>query len=166
MQKLANIRKGGNNIRAPPIRYNILFFLNLNIFLHMISDFGKEEFHTLRILVVDDVDELSKLLSDLCHLTRCVWVEEDFLQQVIIFVEHALSYLHVALEGGARSILVLHHCRKGKGAHERNTQRVGHRLVVLIKCILMQTQPQLLVEVLEEYLAHVVTLLDDDCILL
>ena len=97
---------------------------------------------------------------------RCVWVEEDFLQQVIIFVEHALGYLHVALEGGARSILVLHHCRKGKGAHERNTQRVSHRLVVLIKCILMQTQPQLLVEVLEEYLAHVVTLLDDDCILL
>ena len=119
----------------------------------MITYLGKEEFHTLRILVVNDVDELSKLLSDLCHLTRCVWVEEDFLQQVIIFVEHALSYLHVALEGGARSILVLHHCRKGKGAHERNTQRVGHRLVVLIKCILMQTQPQLLVEVLEEYLA-------------
>ena len=71
----------------------------------MIPYLGKEEFHTLRILVVNDVDELSKLLSDLCHLTRCVWVEEDFLQQVIIFVEHALGYLHVALEGGARSIL-------------------------------------------------------------
>ncbi len=67
----------------------------------MIPYLGKEEFHTLRILVVNDVDELSKLLSDLCHLTRCVWVEEDFLQQVIIFVEHALGYLHVALEGGA-----------------------------------------------------------------
>ena len=98
----------------------------------MITYLGEKEFHTLCILVVNDVDELSKLLSDLCHLPRCVWVEENFLQQVIIFVEHALGYLHVALEGGARSILVLHHCRKGKGAHERNTQRVGHRLVVLI----------------------------------
>ena len=64
----------------------------------MISDFGKEEFHTLRILVVDDVDELSKLLSDLCHLTRCVWVEEDFLQQVIIFVEHALGHVEKCLD--------------------------------------------------------------------
>ena len=64
----------------------------------MIPNLGEEEFHTLRILVVDDVDELSKLLSDLCHLTRCVWVEEDFLQQVIIFVEHALGYLHWRLK--------------------------------------------------------------------
>ena len=55
----------------------------------MITYLGEKEFHTLCILVVNDVDELSKLLSDLCHLPRCVWVEENFLQQVIIFVEHA-----------------------------------------------------------------------------
>lgn len=28
-------------------------------------------------------------------------LKKNFLQQVIIFVEHALGYLHVALEGGA-----------------------------------------------------------------
>lgn len=38
----------------------------------MIPNLGEEEFHTLRILVVDDVDELSKLLSDLCHDPMCM----------------------------------------------------------------------------------------------
>ena len=70
MQNTNNWR--GIIIRAPPVKSTILFFFNLNIFLHMITYLGEEEFHTLASLVVDDVDELSKLLSDLCHLTRCM----------------------------------------------------------------------------------------------
>ena len=61
---------------------------------------------------------------------------------------------------------MLHHGGEGKGAHEWDTQRVSHRLVVLVEGIFMKAQSQLLVEILEEYLAHIVALLDDDCILL
>ena len=61
---------------------------------------------------------------------------------------------------------MLHHRRKGKSADKRNTQRVSHRLVVLIKGVLMQAQSELLIEILEENLTHIVALLDDDRILL
>ena len=61
---------------------------------------------------------------------------------------------------------MLHHSGKNKSGHERNTQRIGHRLVVLLEGILVDVESQLLIEVLEEDASHIVTLTDDDGVLL
>ena len=106
----------------------------------MIAYLGEKSLHAMGILMVDDVNELSQILTNLSHLTGCIWIEENLLQEIIILIEHTLGYLHMALEGGTRSILMLHHSRESKSAHEWDTQGVSHRLVVLIKCILMQAQ--------------------------
>ena len=49
-----------------------------------------------------------------------VGIEEDFLQQVVILIEHALGDTHVALECGTRRILMLHHGSKDKRGDEGN----------------------------------------------
>ena len=132
----------------------------------MVTNLRQEELHAFGILVINDVYQLRQLFTYLRNLSRSIRIEKDFLQEIIILIQHTLGYLHVALEGSTRCILMLHHSRKGKGADKRNTQRVSHRLVVLVESIFMQTQSQLLIQVLEEDLAHVVALLDDDRILL
>ena len=132
----------------------------------MISYLGKEYLHAVGILMINDVDKFRQLLTYLGYLTRGVWIEKDFLQEVIILIEHTLGYLHMTFESSTRRILMLHHCCESKGTHKRNTQRVSHRLVMLIKGVFVQTQTQLLIQVLEEYLARVVAFLDDNRILL
>ena len=95
-----------------------------------------------------------------------VGIEQDLLQEVVVFVKHALGNAHMALEGGARSILMLHHCSKDEGRHERNGERIGHRLIVLLERVFIDVESQALIEVLEENAAHIVALADDDGILL
>ena len=95
-----------------------------------------------------------------------IGVKEDFLQQVVILVQHALGDTHVALERGARCILMLHHSSKHERRDKGDRQRIGHRLIVLLEGIFVDIQAQLLIEVLEEDTPHVVALADDDGILL
>ena len=78
--------------------------------------------HPFVILFVDNLQQLLQLFSYPHHIIVGVGVEEDFLQQVVILVEHSLGDLHMSLEGGTRRILVLHHSRKNKGADKRNAQ--------------------------------------------
>ena len=61
---------------------------------------------------------------------------------------------------------MLHDSSKDEGRNEGNTQRVGHRLVMLFEGVFVDVQAQFLVEVLEEDAAPIVALADDDGILL
>ena len=108
----------------PPLFASVVssLLVYLDVFLHVIANLGEEEFHAMGILVVDDIYQLRQLLTYLGYLPGSVRVEEDFLQEIIILVEHALGYLHVPLEGGTWSILVLHHRSKGKGTHKGDAQ--------------------------------------------
>ena len=93
-------------------------------------------------------------------------IEEDFLKEIIILIEHTLGDAHVALEGGTRSILMLHHSRKDESGNKRNAERIRHSAVVLIKCVFVDIQSELAVKVTEEASSHVVSLTDDDGIFL
>ena len=139
---------------------------DFNITLDVIPNLGKIRLHTVSILVVDNLQELFQLRTDLRDLIMSIGVEEYLLKQVVILVEHALGNAHVALEGGARCILVLHDGGKDEGAHEGDAERIRHRLVVLLEGVLVDVQPQTLIEVLEEDAPHVVALADDDGVLL
>ena len=118
--------------------------------------------HTVLILCVDDGDEFLHLGADLLHLVLGVGVEEDFAEQCVVLAQHALGNLHVALEGGAGSVLMLHHCGEGEGGDEGNRERVGDRLVMLLERVFEDVEAESLVEVFEEAAAHVVALVDDD----
>ena len=52
------------------------------------------------------------------------------------------------LERSARRFLVLHDGGKDEGGHERDAERVGHRLIVLLEGVFKDVQLQRLVEVL------------------
>ena len=94
-----------------------------------------------------------------------VRIEENFLKQVIILVQYSFRNTHMPFESRARRILVLHHGSEDKGRDKRNAKRVSHRPVVFLKAVFVDVQVQPLIEVLEEYPSHVITLADDDCIL-
>ena len=51
---------------------------------------------------------------------------------------------HVLLERGARRLLVLHDGGEDEGGHERDGERIGHRLVVLVEAVFEDVQFQLL----------------------
>ena len=89
-------------------------------------------------------------------------IEQNFAQQAIVLAQHTPRNLHVALEGGARRILMFHHRSKHKGADKKNAQRIGHRFVVFAKRIFAKVKAQTTVEVAEENAPHVVTFVDDD----
>ena len=78
--------------------------------------------HPLVIFFVDNLQQLLQLFPYPHHIIVGVGVEEDFLQQVVILVEHPLGDLHMSLEGGTRRILVLHHGCKYEGADKRDAQ--------------------------------------------
>ena len=140
--------------------------LDFYIAAHIVADLRQIALHALGILLVDDFEQFLQLRTNLRDLIVGIGVEEDFLQQVVILVEHALGNAHVTLEGGARRVLMLHDGSKDEGGDEGDGERVGHRLVVLLEGVLIDVESQPLVEVLEEDAPHVVTLADDDGILL
>ena len=133
--------------------------------LNLLPNLSQESTHTFCIFLTDDFEQFVQLGADALYLCRCARIEEDFLQKVIVLVQYSLGDGHVALEGGARCILMLHHRGKDEGRYERDGKRVGHGVVVLIEGVFKDVQSQSLVEVLEENLAHVVALADDDGIL-
>ena len=139
--------------------------LDFNVALNVITDLRQITLHALGILVVDNLKEFFQLCSNLSYLVVGIGVEEDFLKQIVVLVEHTLGYTHVALEGGTRCILMLHDSSEHEGRHKGDTQRVSHRLVVLLEGVLIDVQAQLLIEILEEDTSHVVTLADDDGVL-
>src|SRR5574344_1268475 len=61
---------------------------------------------------------------------------------------------------------MFHHGGENESAHKRDTQRVSHRLVVLVEGIFVDVQSQLGIQVFEKYTAQVVAFGDNDCILL
>ena len=92
-------------------------------------------------------------------------VEKNFAQQAVVLAEYALGNLQVPLERGARRVLVLHDGGEHKGGHERDTQGVGHRLIVFVERVFAHVQAEPAVEVAEEDAPHVVALVDDDGVL-
>ena len=84
------------------------------IAFHIITDLREIAFHAVGIFVVDDLQQLLQLRTDLGDLIVRVGVKEDFLQQIVILVKYALGNAHVTLEGGTWCILMLHDSRKHK----------------------------------------------------
>ena len=96
----------------------LLFYLY--VAFHIIPYLCEIGFHAFRVFVIDDLQEFLQLRSYLCHLTACVGVEEDFLQQVVIFVQHSLGNPHVSFERCSRCILVFHHGSEHKSRYKRD----------------------------------------------
>ncbi len=115
--------------------------------------------HAFRVFPADDVQQFVQFRTDTFHLCRRAGIEQDFLQEEIVFAQHALGDGHVALEGGTRSILVFHDGRKHEGRYERDGQGVGHGFVVFVERVFKDVQLQTLVEVFEENLAQMVAFL-------
>ena len=118
--------------------------------------------HSGRILLVDDIQQLVQLGTDTFYVCRSTRVEQDFLQQEVVFAHHSLGDSHVALESSTRCILMLHHRSEGKGGNKRDRQGVSHGFIVLLECIFKNVQSQSLIQILEENLAQMVAFLDDD----
>lgn len=131
----------------------------------ILPDLRQIPLHALGILVLDDGEEVLQLGADVGHLRRGTGVEEYLLQQKVIFAEQAAGNVHMFLERSARRFLVLHDGGKDEGGHERDAERVGHRLIVLLEGVFKDVQLQRLVEVLEEDAAQVVAFGDDDGVL-
>ena len=55
------------------------------------------------------------------------------MKQVVVLIEHALGYPHMALEGRTWSILMFHHSGKHECRYEWDTKRVCHSLIVFLK---------------------------------
>ena len=60
-------------------------------------------------------------------------VEKDFPKEAVVFAQHALGYFQMAFECRARGILMFHHRSEGESRHERNTERVGHGLIMFLE---------------------------------
>ena len=105
----------------------IFSFLSLNFYVapYIVTYLCQITFHAVGIFVVNDFEQLLQLCPNLRHLVVGVGVEQDFLKQVVIFVEHTLGNLHVSLKSGTRGILMLHHSSKDEGTDEGDTQRVS-----------------------------------------
>ena len=110
----------------------------------IVADLREICLHAVGILVVDDFEKFLQLGANLRDLVVGVGVEQDFLEQVVVLVEHALGNTHVALEGCSRCVLMLHDGGKDEGRDEGNRQRVGHRAVVLLEGVLVDVQAQLM----------------------
>ena len=122
--------------------------------------------HTLSVALIDDLEQLLELTTDVLDLAGGAGVEENLLQQVVVLTEQPLGNGHMLLEGGTGRFLLLHDGGKDEGAHEGDGERVGHGLVVFVEGVLEDVEPEALVEVLEEDLAQVVALADDDGVLI
>lgn len=89
-------------------------------------------------------------------------VEEDFGEEVVVFAHKAASYGHVALEGGAGGILMLHDGAEDQCGGKGYGQRVGDGGVVLGKGVFFDMEVQAAVDVAEEDFGEVVAFGDDD----
>ena len=94
------------------------------------------------VLAVDDFEQRFEFVANVSHLAARAWIEEYFAQQAVVLAQHAFGYLHVALEGGAGGVLMLHDGGEDEGADKRDAQRVGHRFVVLVEGVLAHVQPE------------------------
>ena len=136
-----------------------------SVLFYVLSNFGKVGVHSLFVLVVDNLNKLLQLGTDVLHMVLCAWVEEDFSKQGVIFREHTSRYFVMTLEGGAGGILMLHDGREDEGADEGHGQRVCHGFVVLVEGVFVYIEAKASVEVHEEDSSHVIALGDDDGIL-
>ena len=133
---------------------------------HVISDFGEVVLHAFGIASVDDFKQFLELGSYLADLVVGVGVEENLLEQIVVFIKNALCNLHVTFESGAGCILMFHDSREDECRDERYAERIGHGAVVLVEGVLVDVKPESLVEVAEEDAPHVVAFADDDGVLL
>ena len=102
--------------------YAKLSRFDLNIALDVVADLREIAFHAIGIFVVDDLQQLFQLRTDLGDLIVGVGVEEDFLQEIVVFVEYPFGDAHVALKGGTWCILMLHDSCEHKRRDERDRQ--------------------------------------------
>ena len=84
------------------------------------------------VALVDDVDEAFQLFAD-AHMTFCTWVEKDFPKEAVVRSARPGLFFQMAFEGCARCILMFHHRSEGESRYERNTERVGHGLIMFLE---------------------------------
>ena len=92
------------NPRMPPIHFPnaMVLFVDFYVALYVITNLGEITLHACSILLVDNLQQLFQLGTNLGHLVVGIGVEEDFLQQVVILVEYTLGNTHVALESSSK----------------------------------------------------------------
>ena len=131
--------------------------------LQQVSSYAVEEkLHCLRIAAVDDGLEFGEVFLDAVELSGGMGVEEYLGQQVVVLPHQAVGNGHMALEGGARSVLMLHDAAEDECGGEGNREGVGYSLVVLGESIVFDMQVQFPIEHAEEFTPLLIALLDDD----
>ena len=114
--------------------------INFNVAFDVIPNLRQVAFHAIGVFLVDNFQKFFELRSNLGYLVVRIGVEQDFLQQVVVLVQHTLGYAHVAFEGRSWCILMLHDGSKDKGADEGDTQRVSHGLIVLLEGVFVDVE--------------------------
>ena len=89
------------------------------LLFYIVPNLAKIGMHAVGILTAYYVKEFVQFGTYPFHLFRGTWVEQDFLKQIIVFVQNSLGYCHVAFECCTGRILVFHHCSKYECRNER-----------------------------------------------
>ena len=131
----------------------------------IVADLVEELFHGFAVAALYYLLKHCEFVFDVVELLIGARIEENLLQEVVVLRHQAVGNSHVTLECGAGRILVLHHTSKHQRACKRNRQRECYGLIVLIECVFEDVEMQLAIEVLEEHLAQMIALGDDDGIL-
>ena len=133
--------------------------------VNVLADALQVGIEAVLVLAVYDVEEFFEFIADFGNLSAGAGVEEDFAQEAVVLAQYAAGDGHVALEGCAWGILVLHHGGEDEGGDEGDAEGIGHGFVVLFESVFADVEAQPLVEVLEEDAAHVVAFGNDDGVL-
>ena len=145
------------------IKTSVFRLLPLSIaLLYVTSDAGEIGVEGGLIAVVDDLDEVLQLGTDLLDMVLGAGVEEDLTEEGVVLAQHASGYAEMALEGGTGGILVLHDGTEDEGADEGYGETVGHGFVVLLEGVLVDVQTETAIEVEEEYTTKIVAFIDNN----
>ncbi len=118
----------------------LIFYKELIFLFDILADAGKVGFHSLAVVMLDDVKKFRHLRLYFHQLLRSVGVEEDLADKVIVFRHETACYLHVAFESRARRFLMLHHSGKCQCGGKGYGERIGYGFIMLLECVFYNVQ--------------------------
>lgn len=135
--------------------------MRLKKLLEIVANAIEELFHVGGILSVDDILKDRKSLLDFVELSGGVWIEQNFLQEVIVFRHQSMRDFQMPLESGSRSVLVFHDAGENQSAGKGNGEREGDSLIVLLEGVFENIKVQPAIEVSKEHLTQIIALAND-----
>ena len=96
-------------------------------------------------MVLDNLLQLTELLSYLLKLSGSVGIKHYLAQEMVVFTEHSPGYIEMALECSAGSVLMFHYSCENEGGGNRDGERIGDGLVVFLKSVLHYVKFQLVI---------------------